>query len=57
MSDPERLKQLLNEAKYDMEQLDDWMKSQEPSPGVSYKDWRRAKDQDEKDKVEHRRVA
>jgi hypothetical protein len=57
MSDPERLKQLLNEAKDDMEKLDDWMKSQEPAPGVSYKDWARTQEQNEKSKVEQRRVA
>jgi hypothetical protein len=39
MSEPERLKQLLKEAKDDMDKLDDWMKSQEPAPGVSYEDW------------------
>jgi len=33
------LKQLLKEAKDDMDKLDDWMKSQEPAPGVSYEDW------------------
>jgi len=59
MSDPERLKQLLNEAKKDVEQLDDWMKSQEPAPGVSYKDWGRVNEQNEhgKEKAKNRRVA
>ena len=56
MSDPERLKQLLNEAKNDVEQLEDWMKTQEPAPGVSYKDWRRA-EQNEGDKADEEQVA
>ena len=55
MFDQERLKQLLREAKSDVDNLDDWMKTQEPAPGVSYKDWRRA--DDEKEKIEDERVA
>lgn len=39
MSDEERLKQLLAEAKHDVEKMDDWMKCQEPAPGVSYEEW------------------
>lgn len=55
MVDQERLKQLLREAKVDVEKLDDWMKSQEPAPGVSHKDWRRT--EDEKEKIRDERVA
>jgi hypothetical protein len=55
MVDQERLKQLLSEAKNDVDKLDDWMKLQEPAPGVSYKDWRRT--EDEKEKIQNERVA
>jgi hypothetical protein len=39
MCDSERLKQLLAEAKDEVAKMDDWMKNQEPAPGVSYSDW------------------
>lgn len=39
MSDENRLKQMLEEAKHEFEEMDDWMKSQEPAPGVSYREW------------------
>ena len=39
MSDQDRLKQMLKEAKHEVEKMDDWMKSQEPAPGMSYREW------------------
>jgi hypothetical protein len=39
MSDPERLKALLAEAKDEVGKMDAWMKTQEPAPGDSYEDW------------------
>ncbi len=44
MTDPDRLKQLLEEARQAVEKMEDWMKTQEPSPGQSYKDWIRHQD-------------
>jgi hypothetical protein len=48
MSDQERLKQMLEEAKHEVEKMDDWMKSQEPAPGVSYREWIKSKEGGEK---------
>ena len=42
MSETERLKELLEQVRRDVENLPDWMKSQEPAPGVSYEDWVRS---------------
>ena len=39
MSNPERLKELLAEAKSEAEKMESWMTSQEPTPGDSYEDW------------------
>jgi hypothetical protein len=39
MSEPDLLKQVLEEVKREVEAMDGWMKLQEPTPGVSYEDW------------------
>jgi hypothetical protein len=59
MSNPERLKQLLKEAKDEVEKMEGWMKSQEPEPGVSYQDWGRLRRAEEttEDEVKERRTA
>jgi hypothetical protein len=39
MSEQDRLKEFLDEIKREVQEMDDWLKLQEPSPGVSYEDW------------------
>ena len=39
MYDSNRLKQVLDEVSRDVQKMEGWLKSQEPSPGVSYEDW------------------
>ena len=46
MSETERLKQLFEQVRRDVDNLKDWMKSQEPAPGVSYEDWVRSQRED-----------
>lgn len=48
MSDPERMKQLLIEAKDELGKMEGWMKNQEPAPGVPYEEWMRSVAQDER---------
>ena len=44
MPSTDRLKQLLDEVKHDLEQMDGWMTRQEPSPGVPYEEWLKTDD-------------
>jgi hypothetical protein len=48
MSDKERLKQMLKEIKHEVDSMDDSLKSQEPAPGVSYREWIKSNQVEEK---------
>lgn len=39
MHDHEHFEQLLQEIEKEVQEMEPWMKSQEPSPGVSYEEW------------------
>lgn len=39
MSETDLLKQVLDEAKREVDGMEGWMKNQEPSPGVTFEDW------------------
>ncbi len=58
VSDTERLKKLFEQARIDVDNLQDWMKSQEPAPGVSYEEWVRSQqDAQNRPSTQNRRVA
>ena len=56
MHDHEQFEQLLQEIEKEVQEMEPWMKCQEPSPGVSYEEWVRLPTRNDDGKQSQRRA-